>query len=180
MRTDLRRRIQSLERQCGEPETTAVDPRFFGACLTAEEWQRVLSEFDDDPHVAFASITSDKVPAMVLIIGDESGPAPVPRSFSNLVECDDPRAHFWTARMAAWAIVYRGDGFWADQEPQGIDEAISRLLAHDAASERLAALCEAMRASDAATETRPIVLNFIGVKRRSPIAMEIIGKDALL
>ncbi|MBO0903811.1 hypothetical protein [Jiella sonneratiae] len=174
MRSDIMRRLEKLEADRQAKSRPAVN---YGARLTEEEWLQALAMLDPDPEVAFAMMTAEDVPAAVCVVGL---PVP-PASFAEMVAADAP-AHFWTARMAAWALAYKGKPIHDDDDTvAALCAALDRLLPPDGASERVTALRSAILESPAASEGGPImVFDLVGISRRPAIQIEVVGADVWL
>lgn len=170
MRTDLRRRIQVLERQASQDETCPrIDPRLYGACLSAEEWTRVLAPLDPDPSVAFAMMVAEDVPAFIQVLGDGS-PVAVPKSFPELVAAEHPGSHLWAARTAAYAIAFKGRTIFIGSDTAAeIHTALERMFDRPDASEAERELFVAaigMHEGVTVSERQIITIEFIGANAR--------------
>ena len=171
MRTDLRRRIQTLERQAAasQDDLPRIDPRLYGACLSADEWTRVLAPLDPDPSVAFAMMVAEDVPAFIQVLG-EGSPVAVPKSFPELVAADHPGSHLWAARTAAYAIAFKGRSiFIGSDTAEEIHKALERMFDRPDASEaerKLFAAATGMHEGVTVSERQIITIEFIGANAR--------------
>ena len=172
MSTDLRRRIQSLERHAAashDANSPRIDPRLYGACLSADEWTRVLAPLDPDPSVAFSMMVADDVPASIQVLG-EGSPVAVPQSFPELVEAEHPGSHLWAARTAAYAIAFKGRTiFIGSDTAEDVQKALERMFDRPDASEaerKLFAAATGMHEGVTVSERQIITIEFIGANAR--------------
>ena len=172
MRTDLRKRIQTLERQAAASQDAncpRIDPRLYGACLSADEWTRVLAPLDQDPSVAFAMMVAEDVPAFIQVLGDGS-PVSVPKSFPELVEAGHPGSHLWAARTAAYAIAFKGRPIFVGSDTaEDIHKALQRMFDRPDASDaerRLFDAATGMHEGVTVSERQIITIEFIGANAR--------------